>query len=73
MADKKKVLKKTRGYSLSPENVMELQAEAWNRTMALKGGTVSPSAVLDEILTAWRKGRARSRKMVETLKTVRAA
>ena len=52
-------LKVTRGYSLSPENLMALKAEAFERSLAREdGGTVTPSAVLDEIVTEWRTKKA---------------
>ena len=55
----KEELKVTRGWSLTPANVMALQAEAFERTIARSdGGTVSGSEVLDEIVTEWRQKNA---------------
>jgi len=56
--EEKKEEKITRGYNLSKSNTMALRAEAFERTMAQDGGTVSASEVLDEIVTEWRRLKA---------------
>lgn len=66
------VTKKAKGWSLSVENIMALKAEAWERSLRRGDGkTVSASAVLDELVTAWRKGRDRQAKVNETVKKVK--
>lgn len=66
------VKKMAKGWSLSVENIMALKAEAWERSLRREDGkTVSASAVLDDLVTAWRKGRERQAKVNETVKKVK--
>ena len=52
--------KLVRGWSLSPENQMALNAEAKDLTLERTDGkTTSGSSVLDAIVTKWRKERER--------------
>lgn len=55
---KVKELKMVRGFSISPRNLMALREESFEQTIATEdGGTVSVSAVMDQVLTEWREKR----------------
>lgn len=60
----------TRGWSLSEENVLALKAEAFELTLK-SPKTVSVNKVLEDIVTAWRKGRERQAKVNDAVKKVK--